>query len=133
MKRDLTKLFIHVFYSSPKKNYPTNNLIYNHIDEIWSIDLMDMSDYGISNNKRFRYIFVIIVKFLKYTWCIPLKKNAVKHFSKILTTSKRESVKGQSDQDKEFYNSVFQNLNSIIYIITRDLLIKDLQKQKGSS
>ena len=32
---------------------------YNHFDEIWSIDLADMVNYKISNNKRFRYMFVI--------------------------------------------------------------------------
>ena len=47
------------------KNYPTNEKIYNHIDEIWSIDLADFSDYKTSNNKGFRYIFVIIDNYSK--------------------------------------------------------------------
>ena len=52
IKRDLTKTFINEIYSeAPNKNYPTNKIIYNHIDEIWSIDLADMTDYKISNNK----------------------------------------------------------------------------------
>ena len=33
------------------KNYETNKIVYNHIDEIWSIDLADMIDYKTSNNK----------------------------------------------------------------------------------
>ena len=42
MKRDLTKIFIDEIYSkAPKKKYPTNKIIYNHVDEIWSIDLAD--------------------------------------------------------------------------------------------
>ena len=45
MKRDLTKIFIDEIYSSPpRKNYPTNKIVHNHIDEIWSIDLADMID-----------------------------------------------------------------------------------------
>ena len=55
------------------RNYPTNKLIYNHIDEIWSIDLAYMIDFKISSNKGFRYMFVIILNFSKFTWCIPLK------------------------------------------------------------
>ena len=52
VKRDLTKIFIDEIYSSPpRKNYPTNKIIYNHTDEMWSIDLADMIDYKISNNK----------------------------------------------------------------------------------
>ena len=61
MKKDLTKTFIDEIYSTPPiKNYPTNKIIYNHIDDIWSIDLADMIDYKISNNKGFKYIFIVI-------------------------------------------------------------------------
>ena len=42
MKKDLTKIFIDEIYSkAPLRNYPTSKIIYNHIDEIWSIDLAD--------------------------------------------------------------------------------------------
>ena len=75
IKKDLTKIFIDEIYSKPPiKNYPTNRIVYNHIDEIWSIDLADMIDYKISNNKGFRYIFIVIDNFSKYLWAIPLKK-----------------------------------------------------------
>ena len=48
------KIFIDEIYSSPpRNNYPTNKITYNHNDEIWSIDLADMIDYKISNNKGF--------------------------------------------------------------------------------
>ena len=54
MKKDLAKTFLDEIYSKPPvKNYATNNIIYNHIDEIWSIDLADMIDYKTSNNKSF--------------------------------------------------------------------------------
>ena len=46
VKRELIKLFIDEIYSSPpKKNFSTSKIIYNHIDEIWSIDLADFLDY----------------------------------------------------------------------------------------
>ena len=55
MKKDLTKILIDEIYSKPpRKNYPTNKIVYHYIDEIWSIDLADMIDYKISNNKGFR-------------------------------------------------------------------------------
>ena len=74
-KRDLTKIFIDEIYTFPlKKMYSTNQIIYIHIDDIWSIDLVDMIDYKISNNKRFRYTFIIIDIFSKYLWAIPLRK-----------------------------------------------------------
>ena len=48
-------------------------ILYNHIDEIWSIDLAVFSEYKKSNNKWFRYIFIIIDNFSKFVWAIPLK------------------------------------------------------------
>ena len=75
MKKDLTKIFIDEIYSkAPLRNYPTNKIVYNHIDEIFSIDLADMIDYKTSNNKGYRYILIVIDNFSKYLWAIPLKK-----------------------------------------------------------
>ena len=55
VKKDLIKMFIDEIYPKPPmKNYPTNKIVYNHIDEIWSIDLADMIDYKTSNNKGIR-------------------------------------------------------------------------------
>ena len=51
MKKDLIKKFIDEIYSNPpKKPYETNRIFYNHINEIWSIDLADMIGYKISNH-----------------------------------------------------------------------------------
>ena len=112
--KDKIKIFIDEIYSkAPKKNYPTNKIIYNHIDEIWSIDLADMIDYKISNNKGFRYIFLVIDNFSKYLWAIPLKnkysQTITNEFANIITTSKRKPLKIESDRGAEFYNSIFQN------------------------
>ena len=114
MKRDLTKIFIDEIYSKPpRKNYETNKIKYNHIHEIWSIDLADMIDYKISNNKGFKYIFIVIDNFSKYLWAIPLKneysQTITNEFSNILTTSKRKPLKIESDKGSEFYNSIFQS------------------------
>ena len=51
-KKDKIKLFIDEIYSKPPiKIYPTNKLVYNHIDDKWGIDLTDFSDHKTSNNK----------------------------------------------------------------------------------
>ena len=114
MKNDLTKIFIDEIYSKPsRKIFPTNKITYNHIDEIWSIDLANMIDYKISNNKGFRYIFIIIVNYSKYLWAIPpknkYKQTITNEFSNILKTSKRKPLKIESDRGTEFFNSIFQN------------------------
>ena len=51
-QRDKSKIFLDQIYSEPSKsNYKTNKLNYNHMDEIWSIDLPDMIHYKVSNKK----------------------------------------------------------------------------------
>ena len=114
MKRDLIKIFIDEIYSKPPiKNYPTNKIVYNHIDEIWSIDLADKIDYKISNNKCYRYIFNTMDNFSNYLWAITLKnkysQTITNELSNILTTSKRKPLKIESDTGTKFYNSTFQN------------------------
>ena len=53
-KKDNIKIFIDEINSKPPiKNHPTNKIVYNHIDEIWSFDLADMIDYKVSNKKAF--------------------------------------------------------------------------------
>ena len=117
-KKDNRKTFIDEIYSTPpKKNYPNKKLIYNLLDEIWSIDLADMIDYKISHNKGFRYIFVRLDNFSKHLCAIPLKnKNSqtmTEEFSNILTTSKRSPLKLESDRSKECYKSICRNFLKI--------------------
>ena len=114
INKDLIKIFVDEIYSKPpRKNYPTNKIVFNGIDEIWTIDLADFSDYKTSNNKGFRYIFIVIDNFSKYLWTIPPKnkysQTITNEFSNILTKSKRKPNKIESDRGSEFYNSIFQN------------------------
>ena len=86
------KIFINEIYSKPrKKNYPTNKTHVCYIDNIWSLDILDLKDYGSENNRRYRYVLVVIDNFSKFGWTIPLKsKNAqtIKDsFENILTSS----------------------------------------------
>ena len=116
-KKDNNKTFIDEIYSTPpKKIFETNKILYNHIDAIWSLDLADIIEYKVSNNKGFRYIFVIIDNLSKFLWAIPLKNKFSKlsqtdEFSNIITTSKRKPLKIESDRETEFCNGIFQNFS----------------------
>ena len=72
-----------------------------------------MIDYKITNNKDFRYIFVIIDNYSKYLWALPLKnknsKSITDEFSNVLSKSKRRPLKLESDRGTEWYNNIFQN------------------------
>ena len=108
------KIFINENYSKPpKKYYNTNKTNVYYIDETWSLDILDLKDYGPENNRNYRYVLVIIDNFSKYGWTIPLKnKNAQtikKSFESILISSKRKPNLIESDRGKEFYNNIFQD------------------------
>ena len=107
------KIFINEIYSKPpKKYYPTNKTNVYYIDDIWSLDILDLKDYGPENNRGYRYVLVVIDNFSKFGWTTPLKnKNAqtIKDsLENILTNSKRKPHLIESDRGKEFYNNLFQ-------------------------
>ena len=108
------KIFINEIYSkAPKQNYITNKTNVYHIDDIWSLDILDLKDYGPENNRGYRYVLVTIDNFSKYGWTTPLKnKNALTikdSFEIIIINSKRKPNLIESDRGKEFYNNIFQD------------------------
>ena len=97
----------------PKKNYDTNKTDVYYIDDTWSVDILGHKDYGLENNRGYRYVLVVIDNFSKFGWTTPLKnKNAqtIKDsFENILISSKRKPNLIETDPGKEFYNNIFQN------------------------
>ena len=114
MSQKNIKIFLNEIYSNPpKNNYATNKTDVYHTDDIWSLDILDLKDYGPENNRGYRYVLVIIDNFSKFGWTIPLKKkNAITiktSFENILIDSKRKPNLIESDRGKEFYNNIFQD------------------------
>ena len=97
MTQNNIKIFINEIYSKPpKKYYPTNKTDVYHIDDTWSLDILDLKDYGPENNRGYRYVLVAIDNFSKFGWTSPLKnKNSqtIKDsFENILINSKRSPI-----------------------------------------
>ena len=114
MSQKNIKIFINEIYSKPpKRNCATNKTDIYYIDDIWSLDILDLYDYGPKNNRGHRYVLVVIDNFSKYAWTIPLKnKNAITikdSFENILLSSKRKPNLFETDRGKEFYNNIFQD------------------------
>ena len=114
MSQKNIKIFINEIYSKPpKKYYITNKTDVYYIDDIWSLDILDLKDYSPENNRGYRYVLVTLDNFSKYGWTIPLKnKNAqtIKDsFENILIKSKRSPKLNETDRGKEFYNNIFQD------------------------
>ena len=74
MSQRTVKIFVNEIYSKPpKKNYPTNKTDVYHIDDIWSLDILDLKDYGPENNRDYRYVLVVKDNFSKFGWTVLLK------------------------------------------------------------
>ena len=111
----LTRIFKDEIYSKPpRKNYPTNKIMIESIDETWSSDLLDMNDYGIKSNKGYRYILVIIDNFSNFGWTIPLKNKYAQSitdaYSQNIKTSRRKPNLHETDDGKEYLNKNFGEL-----------------------
>ena len=104
-----------IFSKPPKKNCSTNKISVYYIDDIWSLDIFDIKDYGLETNGNYRYVLVVICKLSNYGLTVPLKnKNAqtIKDsFENKIITSKKPNF-FESDRGKEFYSNNFQNFSN---------------------
>ena len=57
MTQKNNKIFINEIQSKPpKKIYDTNKTNVYYVDDIWSLDILDLEDYGPENNRDYRYV-----------------------------------------------------------------------------
>ena len=66
-------VFITENHSISKNIYVTNKTNVYHIDDTWSMHILNVNDYGPKNNKGYRLIIVVIDFFSKFEWTFPLK------------------------------------------------------------
>ena len=80
---------------------------------MWSLDILDLKDYGPENKRGYRYVLLVIDSFSKFGWTIPLKyKNAqtiTNSFENFLIISKRKPTFVKIDRAKEIQNNIFRN------------------------
>ena len=91
------KIFVDEIYSKPlKRNYSTNKTDVYHIDGIWSLDILELKDYGREKNKGYIYVLVSIDNFSKFGWTVPLKNENAQtikdSFENILLCSKENLI-----------------------------------------
>ena len=108
------KILINEIYSKgPRKSYPTNKTDVYHIDDIWSLDILDLKDYGPENNRGYRYVLVFMDNFSKIGFTVSLKnKNAqtIKDsFENNLIISKRKPNLIESERGRDLYKNIFQD------------------------
>ena len=86
------------------------------INEIWQIDLYDVSRFE-SSNKKYKYMFAVVDVFSRFAYIIPLKNKDIESTSKaleeILSYNKTAPNLIMSDNDSSFLGSEFQK-NAIL-------------------
>ena len=100
--------------------FPRQKIIVNHINEIHSTDLVDMSQYS-KINKGYKYIFTNIDVFSKIAYAFPLKSKKIQDikpcFEKIFEKNKPKYI--WSDKEPAFLSKemqqFFKNNNVKIY------------------
>ena len=113
MAQKSIKTFINEINSKgPKRNYITNKTVVQHINDIWSLDILDLKEYGTENVRGYRYGLVVIHNFSKFGWTKPIKiKNAqtIKDsFENTLISSKRKPGLIETDRCKKIITIIFK-------------------------
>ena len=100
--------------------FERKKVIVNHIDEIYSYDLVDMTKYS-RMNKGYKYIFTNIDIFSKFAWSFPIKSKKIVDikpcFQEIFKNKKPSYI--WSDQESAFFSKemlkFFEDDNVKIY------------------
>ena len=88
------------------ESFPRNPYTVTNIDDVWEMDLADLSSLSKYNDK-YRYRFNVIDIFSRYTCSVPLKdktSTSIKAALKYLFRN-REPISLQSDKGTEFVNA----------------------------
>lgn len=108
----------YTLHKPARRKYSRNRILVTYIDELWQLDLADVSNIR-KYNDGFRYILTCIDCFSKYAWAVTLKtKSSVSVTDAMRNILKcgRVPWKIQTDRGKEFLNKDFLNLLKRKYI-----------------
>ena len=99
------EIFINQIYSKPpKKNFVSNKTDVFYINDIWSLDIFDIKDYGPENDRHF--IKIWLDSSSQKQKCSNNKGS----FENILLRSKRKPNLIETDRGKDFYNNIFRDI-----------------------
>ena len=83
------------------------------VNEIWQIDIYDLSRYD-KSNKGFNYMFAVVDVFSRFAYIVPLKNKDIdsttKALEEILSYNKSSPDLVMSDNDSSFLGDKFQKL-----------------------
>ena len=63
---------VYTLHKSVRKRFPRNPYTVTNIDDVWEMDLADLSSLSKYNDKN-KYLLNVIDVFSRYAWSVPLK------------------------------------------------------------
>ena len=110
-KNDWAQQLAEELHKPIRRKFKTRKVIVNHIDEIWSADLVFMDKLS-KWNKGFKYLLTVIDVFSKFAWVKSLKdkkgSSITAAFADIIKKYKRKPEYLWVDKGSEFYNKTFK-------------------------
>ena len=94
------------------KNFINNKTDVYHFDDIWSLDILDITYYGLGKQRGFIYVLVVIDNLLKFGWTIAIRNKkliSLTNFFESIPTKyfrRRPSLSESADRS-EFVNKTF--------------------------
>ncbi|KAK9730804.1 Integrase core domain [Popillia japonica] len=102
VKKDI----VNELHKPARRNFRRRRVIIKGLDDLWQADLADFKLYS-RENRRYKYILVVIDAFSKFLWTQPLKTKSameVKDAMDKILKEGRHPKNLQTDAGKEFYN-----------------------------
>ena len=100
---------MYTLHKPVRKMFPRNPYSVTNIDDVWEMDLADLSSLS-KHNDKIKYLLNVIDKFSWYAWSVPLKDmtgTSITTALKFLFRD-RKSLTIQSDKGTEFVNATVQ-------------------------
>jgi len=111
-----------------RKWFPRNPYKVTNIDDVWEMDLADLSSLS-KYNDRYKYLLNIIDRFSRYACSVPLKDKTATSITAALKSlfQNRKSISIHSDKSTEFLNTTVQQYlkrQGVSFHTTRNPVIK---------
>jgi len=99
----------YTLHKPARKRFPRNPYTVTNIDDVWEMDLADLSSLSRYNDKH-KYLLNIIDVFSRYAWSVPLKDKTGTSITTSLKSlfQNRKPITIQTDKGTEFVNKTVQ-------------------------
>jgi transposase InsO family protein len=103
----LSSLNTYILHKPVKKKFPRNPYTVTNIDDVWEMDLSDLSSLS---KYKYRYLLNVIDIFSRYAWSVPLKDKTGNSITSALKSlfQDRKPITIQSDKGTEVVNATVQ-------------------------